>query len=66
MFASYWVVRAFNACRKASGGAKGHCRRTVRGLRCSEVRNAIPTQFNSNATCRGGAVVVRFTYTQFT
>jgi hypothetical protein len=60
------VVKAFNACRKSSGGAKGRCSKRVRGLRCTESRSAIPTQFNSKATCRSGSVVVRFTYTQFT
>jgi hypothetical protein len=60
------VVRSFNACRKAAGGAKGRCSKRVRGLRCSESRTAIPTQFNSKATCRSSSVVVRFTYTQFT
>lgn len=60
------VVRSFHACRRAAGGAKGRCARRVRGLRCSERRSSIPTQFRSNATCRRGSVVVRFTYTQFT
>jgi hypothetical protein len=60
------VVRSFHSCRKASGGAKGRCAKRVRGLRCTEKRRSIPTQFNSEATCRAGSVAVRFTYTQFT
>ena len=61
------VVKAFNACRKANGGARGRCNRRVLGYRCSERRGAsIPTQYSSKATCRAGSRVVRFDYTQFT
>jgi hypothetical protein len=61
------VVKAFNACRKASGGVRGRCHRRVLGYRCSERRGpSIPTQFDSKVTCKAASRVVRFSYTQFT
>jgi hypothetical protein len=61
------VVKAYDACRKSSGGVRGRCRRTVRGLRCKEGRRlSIPTQFMTAVTCSGGSKSVRFTYTQYT
>jgi hypothetical protein len=60
------VVRAYHACRRASGGVKGRCTRRVLGFRCSERRNGIPTQFSARVTCRDGGRAVRFAYTQFT
>lgn len=60
------VVKRFNRCRRSNGGARGQCRSRVRGLRCSERRSGIKTQFNSNTTCRSGGKRVIFVYTQFT
>lgn len=60
------LIRAFNRCRKANGGIKGHCNRTVLGYRCRETRTAIKTQFSSKVTCRNGTRRVVFTYTQNT
>lgn len=60
------LIRAFNRCRKASGGIKGRCNRTVLGYRCRESRTAIKTQFSSKVTCRNGTRRVVFTYTQNT
>jgi hypothetical protein len=61
------VVKAFNACRKAHGGADGRCTSSVRGFRCTERRGAaIPTQYSSRVTCRSAARRVQFAYTQFT
>lgn len=60
------VVKAFNACRRASGGVRGGCTRRVLGYRCTERRQSIPTQFASRATCKNGSRVARFSYTQFT
>ncbi|MEA2285646.1 MAG: hypothetical protein QOJ21_1689 [Solirubrobacteraceae bacterium] len=61
------VVKAFNACRRANGGAGGSCTASVQGFRCSERRGpAIPTQYSSSVTCKSGARAVRFVYTQFT
>jgi hypothetical protein len=60
------LIKAFNVCRKANGGAVGTCAATVRTFRCTEKRNGIPTQFVSRATCRSGPRAVKFTYTQFT
>jgi hypothetical protein len=61
------VVKAFNACRKASGGLKGRCEKRVLGYRCTEKRgNSIPTQYSSKATCKSATRTVRFAYTQYT
>ncbi|MDX6665254.1 MAG: hypothetical protein QOG68_1460 [Solirubrobacteraceae bacterium] len=60
------VVRAFNKCRKAHGGVKGRCTKSVLGYHCSEIRTAIATQFTSKATCTYGSRRAVFTYTQFT
>jgi hypothetical protein len=61
------VVKAFNACRKAHGGADGTCTSSVQGFRCTEKRGAaIPTQYSSRVTCRSAARRVQFAYTQFT
>jgi hypothetical protein len=61
------VVKAFNACRKANGGVKGHCVKRVLDYRCSETRGAsIPTQYSARASCKTGSRVVSFRYTQYT
>ena len=61
------VVKAFNACRKANGGADGRCNRRVLRFRCSESRfNRISTQYDSNVVCKRGAKRVTFTYQQNT
>lgn len=60
------VVKAFNACRRASGGVKGRCTKRVLGYRCTETRMSIPTEFDAKATCKAGSRVVRFRYTQLT
>jgi hypothetical protein len=61
------VVKAFNACRKAHGGADGTCTSSVQGYHCTEKRGAaIPTQYSSRVTCRSAARRVQFAYTQFT
>jgi hypothetical protein len=61
------VVKAFNACRKAHGGADGTCTASVQGFRCTEKRGAaIPTQYSSRVMCRSAARRVQFAYTQFT
>src|SRR5919107_2970956 len=50
------VVKAFNACRRAHGGADGTCRSSVQGFHCTERRGpAIPTQYSSRVTCRSAA-----------
>jgi hypothetical protein len=61
------VIKAFNACRKANGGVKGHCVKRVLHYRCTETRGAsIPTQYSARATCKTGSRVVSFRYTQYT
>jgi hypothetical protein len=62
------VVRAFHRCRKARGGIRGRCPRTVSvlGYHCSERRGGIRTQFSGKVTCTRGTRRVVHTYTQFT
>src|SRR4051794_13232673 len=60
------VVKAFQRCRRANGGAKGRCVSRVQGFRCTETRETIPTQFDARATCRDGVRAIRFSYEQFT
>jgi hypothetical protein len=62
------VVKAFHACRKAHGGVKGRCPRSVsvRGFHCTENRSTIASQFTSKVTCTSGSRRVVHTYTQNT
>jgi hypothetical protein len=60
------VVKAYNACRRSHGGAKGRCPRPVRGYHCSETRTSIPTEFSAKVGCKDGRRRVNFKYTQFT
>ena len=61
------VVKAFDACRRANGGADGTCTKKVRGYRCRETRGeAIPTQYDAKVRCTTAGRSVRFSYTQFT
>jgi hypothetical protein len=60
------LVRAFNACRHSSGGARGHCNRRVNGYRCSESRSGIKVQYDSRTACVNGSRKVNFRYTQNT
>jgi hypothetical protein len=61
------VIKAFNACRRATGGVKGHCEKRVLGYRCTEQRgDAIPTQYSAKVSCRNSPRTIRFNYTQYT
>lgn len=60
------LVKAFHACRRAHGGAKGRCTSTVLGYSCKERRSTIPTQFSAKVTCTKSGSKVVHTYTQFT
>jgi hypothetical protein len=60
------LVKSFNKCRRAHGGADGKCS-SFSGYTCSESRKAIPTQFSAKVTCKAsGARRLTFAYTQFT
>lgn len=60
------LVKAFNKCRRAHGGAKGKCS-SFSGYRCTETRKAIPTEFSANATCKAsGGRSLKIGYTEFT
>ncbi|MEJ7797121.1 MAG: hypothetical protein WKF42_01385 [Solirubrobacteraceae bacterium] len=57
-------VRSFYKCRTKSGRRPtGRCTR-VRGFRCSEKRNSIPTEINARATCKRGTQRIVHTYQQ--
>jgi hypothetical protein len=58
------VMRAHYRCR-TKNGIKGKCAR-VSGYRCSEKRNAIPTEYNARVTCKKGSRKVVYTYSQDT
>jgi hypothetical protein len=57
------VALAYYRCRTRTGPA-GRCRSRVRGYRCRERRNAIPTEIDARVTCRRGARRVTHTYQQ--
>ena len=51
-------------CRTNSGSSPaGRCAR-VRGFRCSERRNSIPTEIDARVTCRRGSQKIVYTYSQ--
>jgi hypothetical protein len=60
------VVKDFYKCRVRNGGKKGRCTSKVRGFRCTETRESIPTQFDAKVSCSKGSARVKHTYTQFT
>ena len=57
------VALAHYKCR-TKHGKKGKCGSSVRGFRCTENRNSIPTEINSRVTCKNGGKKVVFTYQQ--
>jgi ABC-type glycerol-3-phosphate transport system substrate-binding protein len=60
------LIKSFNKCRRAHGGADGKCT-SFSGYTCSERRKAIPTQFSAKVTCKAsGARRLKLAYTQFT
>ncbi len=63
------VIRAYHACRRANGGAKGRCSTRVRGYSCTERRVVAPSpvrQFEADVACRNGTARVLHHYTQRT
>ena len=59
------VALAHYRCRTETG-RKGRCSRRVKGFRCTEKRQSIPSQFDSRVTCIDGGKRVVFTYQQNT
>ena len=57
------VALSHYKCR-TKHGKKGRCSSRVRGFRCSEKRNSIPTEINSIVTCKDGGKTVKFSYQQ--
>lgn len=55
---SHWRCRTNSGSRPA-----GRCAR-VRGFRCSERRNSIPTEIDARVTCRRGSQKIVYTYSQ--
>jgi hypothetical protein len=60
------LVKSFNKCRRAHGGADGKCT-SFSGYTCSETRKAIPTEFSAKVSCKAsGGRRLKIAYTQFT
>lgn len=59
------VVKSFNSCRRANGGADGRCTSRVQGFSCKERRAGIASQYDAKVTCKAGTRSVIFNYTQF-
>jgi hypothetical protein len=60
------LVKSFNSCRRAHGGADGKCS-SFSGFTCTETRKAIPTEFSAKVSCKAsGGRQLKFAYTQFT
>jgi hypothetical protein len=61
------VVKDFHKCRKANGGADGHCKSKVDGYKCKEGdRESTPAQYNAKVVCKNGEKKIVHTYTQQT
>lgn len=61
------VIKAYHQCRKANGGADGHCNSRVEGFKCEEGdRESTPAQYNAKVKCEKGDKKVKSTYTQNT
>jgi hypothetical protein len=59
------VIRAYNRCRLAAGGARGHCHSRVLGFRCTEQRpTSSSINFIAKVHCTSGPAVVNFTYVE--
>jgi len=61
-YAKRFVVSHYR-CRIRNGGVDGRCR-SVLGWRCTESRDAIPTEINARVTCRRGTQKIVHTYQQ--
>jgi hypothetical protein len=60
------LVKSFNSCRRAHGGADGKCT-SFSGYTCAETRKTIPTEFSAKVSCKAsGGRRLKFAYTQFT
>ncbi len=61
------VIKGFNKCRKANGGADGRCHSTVHGFACDEgKRTGSDFQYFADVVCKNGSKKVKFHYTQNT
>ena len=60
-------MKAYNKCRKRSGGSDGRCRRRVSRFSCRESRsNKIRTAYDGLVKCKRRGAVISFRYTQYT
>ena len=60
------TVRAYDACRRAHGGVRGHCTSAVNGFRCREQRYNSPIQFTAKVSCTRPRASVGFAYSENT
>jgi hypothetical protein len=58
------LMKLHYSCR-VKHGIKGKCS-TVRGYRCTETREAIPTEYDATVTCKRGAKRFVYSYQQNT
>jgi hypothetical protein len=59
------VIKAFHACRKAHGGARGHCNSRVKHYKCDEGKrdNVVAgVRYRANVVCKKGAKKVKHEY----
>jgi hypothetical protein len=56
------LAKAYHACRRRNGGARGRCS-YVSGYHCTERRYSSRFQFDASATCKRGARAFSQTYT---
>ena len=60
------TIRAYDACRRAHGGVRGHCTSVVNGFRCREQRYNSPIQFTAKVSCTRPRASVGFAYSENT
>ena len=59
------VIKAFHACRKENGGARGKCKSRVEGYSCDEGKRDTVVQgvrYRANVVCKKGAKKVAHEY----
>ncbi|HEX2127646.1 MAG TPA: hypothetical protein VHF58_00345 [Solirubrobacterales bacterium] len=59
------VIKAFHACRKENGGARGKCNSRVEGYKCDEGKRDTVVKgvrYRSNVVCKKGAKKVKHEY----
>jgi hypothetical protein len=58
------VIKAYNMCRLAHGGARGTCKVKIDGYTCKEEREVGADQFIAKVTCTKSRDKITFTYSE--